>query len=192
MNLDREHIYPSKFFGLIFLLSIPFWLFGAFISSDLLPGLPVSSSMVVCPMIAGAFLVWRTDGANALSNFFGRAVDFVDMRLWVWLVAAGTMPLAMLFSGLILIGSGRSLPAPEVELGQAVTLFALFLIAATTEELGWTGYVTQHLVEKRGLFVTGLIIGCVAATWHVIPLLQAGRGNHWIAWWAIGTIFRRV
>ncbi len=191
MNATTEHRYPLQFFGVVFLLSVPFWLFGSFVSKEFLPGLPVSSTMVVCPMIAGAFLVWRSDGVNSLLAFLKEAVYIIDMRFWVWAVAFGTMPLVMLGSALILIGSGKSLPAPEIDIGQALMLFVLFFVAATAEELGWTGYATRPLVQRHGLIVASLIIGVIAVVWHIVPLLQADRGYDWIAWWAVGTVSRR-
>ncbi|MEX2130641.1 MAG: CPBP family glutamic-type intramembrane protease [Pseudohongiellaceae bacterium] len=148
--------------------------------------------MAICPAIVGAFLAWRTHGTSAVRAFFRSAVHFVDMRLWVWLVAVGTMPLVMFVSGVILFGLGESLPAPEIRFGQTVVLFALFFLAATAEELGWTGYVTLPLVQKQGMIVAGLVIGGVAAIWHVIPLLQVERSYSWIAWWTIGTVCRRI
>lgn len=191
VNLNKEPVYPLQFLGLVFLLSLPFWLFGNFVGSEILPGLPVSSFMVVCPTIAGALLVWRAGGYSALRDFFRSALD-CNMRLWVWLVALGTMPLVMILSGVILISFGESLPAPDIQLSQVVALFFVFLIAAVAEELGWTAYLTRPLVRKHGLLVAGLIIGSVAVVWHVIPLLQADRGYGWISWWAVGTVCRRV
>jgi len=50
---------PLKFFLLVFALSIPFWLIGAVTPLQLLPGLPVSSLMAFCPLIAASILVYR-------------------------------------------------------------------------------------------------------------------------------------
>ena len=183
---------PHRFFGLLFVLSVPFWLFSAFIHTELLPGLPVSAAMAICPSLAGALLIWRTDGAGALRTYFRKAVDLSGMRIWVWLVALGTMPAVMFLSGIILIALGVSLPTLEIDLGQAAALCALFLVAAIAEELGWTAYATPALVRRHGLIVAALIIGGVSAIWHVIPLLQADRSWDWIAWWAVGSMCRRI
>lgn len=191
MNSGSEHVYPLRFLLLVFLLSLPFWLFGAFVSSEILPGLPVSSLMVVCPTITGAFLVWQAGGIGALRSFFVSAFD-LDIRLWVWLVAFATMPIVTALSGVTLLVLGESLPAPDFNLVQLLALFCLFMVAATAEELGWTAYLTPPLVRKYGLLIAGIIIGVVAVVWHVIPLLQADRETSWIAWWAIGTMCRRI
>lgn len=46
--------------------------------------------------------------------------------------------------------------------------------------------------KKYGLIVAGLIIGTVAGVWHLTPLLQAERSWDWIAWWALGSVSRRL
>ena len=45
--MDSEIVKPSTgaFFGLTFLLSLPFWLLGAVRDNALLPGLPISALM---------------------------------------------------------------------------------------------------------------------------------------------------
>jgi len=50
----RRNRSPLKFFLLILALSLPFWLLGAMIGILLLPDLPVSSLMFVCPAMAAA------------------------------------------------------------------------------------------------------------------------------------------
>ncbi len=183
---------PYALFGLVVLLSLPFWLYGALVDGELLPGLPVSSVMVVCPAIAAGLLAYRSGGAAALIALCKRATDFTRMRPWAWLVAFGTMPLVMTLSAVVLLASGENLPAPEISLTQLLGLMALFLVAATLEELGWTAYATGNLVRQHGLIAAALIVGAVAVVWHLIPLLQVDRAWDWIAWWAIGTTARRL
>ena len=52
---------PLIFFILVFVLSVPFWLLGAETSRQVLPGLPMSSFMWVCPAIAAAMLVYKRE-----------------------------------------------------------------------------------------------------------------------------------
>lgn len=191
MRSDLGSESPLQFLVIVFLLSLPFWLFGAFVSSEILPGLPVSSLMVVCPVSAAAFLVWRAGGGGAVVDFFRDAFT-LKMRLWVFLIALGTMPLVTLLSGVALFLIGESLPAPSFNLVQLLGLFVMFMLAATAEELGWTAYLSRPLVSSYGFIVAGIIIGVVAVVWHVIPLLQADREFGWIAWWAVGTMCRRM
>ena len=184
--------FPFRFFGVLFLLSIPFWVFGALAGSELLPGLPVSALMAVCPTIAAGLLVWRAGGFADLKALLRSAGDCLRMQPWAWFVALGTMPVVMVLSGVVLVSMGQTLPAPRIDLLQTLTLFAVFFVAATAEELGWTGYATRPLVKAHGLIVASLMIGVVSALWHVIPLLQVDRSWGWIAWWALGTLARRM
>ncbi len=183
---------PIRFFGLLFLLSMPFWLFGALAGGELLPGLPVSAFMAVCPTVAAGLLVWRAGGLADLKTFLRSAGDCLRMRPWAWFVALATMPIVMILSGAMLLVMGQTLPAPQISPVQTLTLLAVFFVAATAEELGWTGYATRPLVKAHGLIVASLLIGVVSAVWHVIPLLQVDRSWGWIAWWALGTLARRT
>ena len=180
------------FFGLVFLISAPFWALGHVTSDQFLPGLPVSSLMVLVPTLVAGVLVVRSGGVGTVWRFLAQAFDAPKLRLWVWVATFGTMPGVMLLSALWLNASGTELPPFEFDLGRVLVLFALFFVAATLEELGWTGFVTQPLLKRLGVLTAGLIIGAVAAIWHLLPLLQVDRAWDWIAWWALGTIARRV
>ncbi len=189
MNTERR---PFLFFGLLIVLTVPFWVFGTLVNGELLPGLPVSAIMVICPVLAGGLLVLQAGGTAELVSYLRRAGDFVGMRPWVWIVALGTMPAIMFLSGVFLVSMGNALPAPQISLGHTLALFGLFFVSATAEELGWTGYATRPLVRNHGLIVAGLILGLVSVVWHLIPLLQVDRSWDWIAWWALGTVSRRM
>lgn len=57
---------PLAFITLVFALSVPFWLLAALTDLELLPGLPVSALMLVCPGIAAAILVHRETGVRGV------------------------------------------------------------------------------------------------------------------------------
>lgn len=190
---DRPTAMPVLvFFVLVFLISAPFWALGYVTGDQFLPGLPVSSLMVLVPTLVAGGLVWRSGGAGAVRHFLAQAFDAHKLRPWAWIAALGTMPAVMLLSGLWLSASGAELPPFEFDLVRVLILFALFFLAATLEELGWTGFATQPLLKRVGVILAGLIIGLVAAVWHLLPLLQVDRAWDWIAWWAVGTMARRV
>ncbi len=189
MNKD---VNPLGFFALLFGLSTPFWIAGTLLDGQLLPGLPVSALMAIVPGASALVLVIRHGTAADVRALFAASIDFAQMRPWAWWIAVGTMPLVMVLSAALLLLMGTELPAPEISWLQLVGLFVLFLLAATAEELGWTGYLTGTLVKRHGLVLTALMIGSVAVVWHLIPLLQVGRAWDWIAWWAMGTMARRI
>jgi hypothetical protein len=47
---------PRNFFLIVFALSLPFWLIGAVIDLQLMPGLSVSALMAFCPLAAASIL----------------------------------------------------------------------------------------------------------------------------------------
>lgn len=68
---------PLTFFVLVFALSLPFWLLGAMAEQGLpLPvNLPVSSLMVVCPLIAALILVYREEKLGGIRRLLQRVFD---------------------------------------------------------------------------------------------------------------------
>lgn len=192
MDSDPIHRSTAVFFGSLFLLSLPFWLLGWLVDTPLLPGLPVSALMVVCPVLAAGVLVGRADGGRGLRRFLRQATDWSKLPGWAWVVAIGVMPFVAIMAALFQTATGADLPAPQWMLFQTLILFAAFLVAGIAEELGWTGYAARPLGARYGVVGAGLVIGTAAVVWHLVPLLQADRSGAWIAWWASATIFRRV
>jgi len=70
--------------GLVFALAIPFWLVAARTGAQLLPGLPVSALMVVCPLIAASLLVFRSSGTAGVKALLRRAADVQRIAPPIW------------------------------------------------------------------------------------------------------------
>ena len=184
---------PITFFILVFALSVPFFVLGAFAPIELLPGLPIGAVMVVVPVAAALILVLRQDGRAGALALLKRSFDFrrVGAKSWylpVILIAPGV---AVVSYGL-LGWMGVPVPVPEFSVVTTLVLFLVFFVAALGEELGWSGYATDPLQDRWGALSASLVIGAVWAVWHFIPLLQVGRSLEFIAWWSLGTIAMRV
>ena len=91
------------------------------------------------------------------------------------------MPAAVVVEVGLLGLVGRSVPGFEVAPLVLVADLALFWLAATLEEVGWTGYATDRLLAIRGRLVTALVIGVVWALWHVPAMLEMPGEPSW-AW----------
>lgn len=184
---------PLTFFVLVFALSIPFWLAGAASELQLLPGLPVSSLMFVCPAIAASTLVYRENKIASVIALLKRSFDYRRTRSKAWYA-----PVVLLIPGVtvLLYGlmrwMGVPVPIPQFPVLTALILFLAFFIAALGEELGWSGYAIDPMQDRWGAFPAALILGLVWAAWHFIPLFQAHRPPVWIAWWSLGTVAMRV
>jgi hypothetical protein len=181
------------FFGLIFALTLPFWLLGALSGVELLPKLPISALAVVCPMLAALILAYRRAGFPAAGALLQRSYDYSRIPSLRWLVPMLLLlPAIMVLSYLIMWAIGRTLPPFEFQITRALALLAVFLLSGLAEEVGWSGYAIDPLQARYGALGGALIVGAVWAVWHVVPLLQAERAFDWIAAWTLGTIALRV
>jgi uncharacterized protein len=184
---------PFLFFLLVLIFSIPFWVLGAVRPSSLMPALPISALGVVCPLLAGLVLVYRANGWQGVRGLLLRTFDWKRMGSKWWLV-----PLFLLEPGLKLLAFGvqraMGVGVPDLQITAigALALFAVFFVGGAAEELGWSGYATDPLLERVGAVRASLLLGLVWAVWHYIPLLEAGRSWGFIAWWSLGTVASRV
>lgn len=144
-----------RFWATLAITSLPFYAWGSLSDATVGPaGLPVSALMFLCPALAAV----AAGGPRA--------------PLTVLIRRPRTLPLAAaLVAPPVAIGvASGGLPA-----GPAIaTSAALYLVAATFEELGWSAVLTPALLRCHGPVTTGLLIGAAWAVWHVIPYLQAG------------------
>lgn len=181
------------FFLLVFGLSIPFWVLGAFVDlTGKIPiNLPISALMLLCPMVAAILLLWNKKGA--VRSLFTRAIDVRSIRNPAWYITALLLiPSLMLAVYGILKGLQVPLPQPHLQIEEAGMLLILFFGAAISEEVGWTGYITDPLQQRFGALMAALLIGSIWAAWHTIPYIQAHRPTAWILWHSIGTVALRV
>ena len=181
------------YFLLVFMLSVPFLVIGAGTDVQLLPGLPLSSTVWVCPAVAAAILVYRKERMAGVKRLLARAFDYRRITARVWYVPVfGLMPLVALLAYGILRLAGVPLPAPRVPVATALGLFLAFFVAGAGEELGWSGYVTDPMQARWSALGAAVLLGLVWAAWHIVPLLQAHRAPAWIAWWGLSTVALRV
>jgi membrane protease YdiL (CAAX protease family) len=170
------------FFGLVLLLSVPFWILGALSDATITEALSVASLMVVAPFLAAVLLTRRSGGGRSVRALLARAVDPRLPRGARWyLPVLLLMPAAVVIEVGLLGMVGRSVPGFEVAPLVLVADLALFWFAATLEEVGWTGYATDRLLAVRGRPVTALVIGVVWALWHVPAMLEMPGEPSW-AW----------
>lgn len=187
---DRDVL---TFLGLTAALSAPLWALGAASRRQLLPGLPLSALMTVCPLAAAALLTCRRTGRQGAMALLGRALDARRIPAPAWYLPA------LLLSPTVAVAAygwqrARGVPVPpfEATAAEAGGLALLLLIAAAGEEVGWSGYALEPLLRRRGPLGAGLALGAAWAAWHLIPYVQAGRSQGWIAWQCARTVASRV
>jgi membrane protease YdiL (CAAX protease family) len=184
---------PALFFLLVLALSAPLWYIDALGANRILPGLPLSAVMVVCPLVASMILVARDHGVAGVTQHLAQSFDYRRIAHKGWfLPILLLMPAIALLAYVVMRVFDLPLPAAPVSLSILPGLFALFFVAGLAEELGWSGYAIDPLQARWGALGASLLLGVVWAAWHLVPLLQVGRAPQWIAWWSLGTIATRV
>ena len=184
---------PLIYFVLTFALSIPFWIAGALTDLQILPVVPLSALGLLCMVGAASILVYRENGLAGVTELLKRSFDFkrVKSKVWYWPTFL-LMPVIMILSFIAMRLMGVKTPTPQFSFVTPFILFAVFFIAATGEELGWSGYAIDPLQDRFGALGGALVLGVVWAVWHFIPLLSVKRSAEWIAWWLFGTLALRV
>jgi hypothetical protein len=178
---------------LVFALSIPFCLIGAVTELQLLPGLPMSSLMWVCPVTAASMLVYRENKTAGVIELLKRSFDYKRIRAKVWYVPIVLlMPSAMAVAYGLMRLMGSPLPVPRVPVLAALAIFLASVVAALCEELGWSGYVIDPMQARWNALEASILLGLAWAVWHWVPLTQAHRSLAWIAWWSLYTVASRV
>ncbi len=184
---------PLKFFILVFVLALPFWLLGALVTHVPLPiNLPVSALQFVCPMIAAFILVSREEKPGGIKRLLMRVFDWKRIKHKIWYVPIVLLnPLIMLLSYGVMLLMGRPLPEPNIPLLMIPIFFVVFFIPAACEEVGWMGYAVDPMQDRWSALTTGLILGSVWALWHVVPWLEANNPV-WVAGQCFSTIGLRI
>jgi membrane protease YdiL (CAAX protease family) len=190
---NKEKKSPLKFFLLVFALSLPLWLIGALTPLQLAPGLPVSSLMSFCPMIAALILVSRERKRAGIIGLLKRSLDYKRIKKKVWYIpAVFLMPGIAGFAYGLMRLMNLPLPTPEFPGLGALFIFLGFFIAALGEELGWSGYIIDPMQERWNTLQASILLGLVWAVWHLVPLMQAGHSPSWIAWQCLNIAASRV
>ena len=184
---------PLKFFLLVYGLSLPIWVISAITRLELMPGVPLSGLIAVCPVLAAALLVYQENKAAGVIALLKRAFDVrrVTAKIW-YLPTLLLMPAVVTLSYAVQRLMGISVPVPHITLLSVLTLSVAFFPFALCEELGWMGYSIDPLQQRWGALPASLILGAVWALWHYPGLLQEHRAVDWIAWWSLGTLALRV
>ena len=185
---------PLRFFLLVLLMSVPFYILGA--TGLRLPGLtilPASALMTFTPMIAALIFVQRERGAAAAIAMFKRVLrPSPDHRIRWPLTALLFMPVVCLLEFGVLRLTGSAVPLPQIAPGAALLLFAGFMIGAIGEEVGWQGYAYPALRTRLSVLASSAVLGSIWTLWHIVPFFQLGRSLEWIFWHSLSAVALRV
>jgi membrane protease YdiL (CAAX protease family) len=155
----------SYFFILVFIMSVPFYIFGA--SGTQLPGmayLPASALMGFVPALASLILVHRQRGDKSALAFLKSIFQYGTNRGASWIrLTLFFMPLVCVVEFGVLKLTQSPLPVPQTSYGEPIFHFAAILIGAIVEELGWQGFPHPRLINSHTVFGSALILGIIWA-----------------------------
>ena len=180
------------FFILIIVFSIPFWILGGLTKIQLMPGLPIDTFMIVCPVTVALILAYRENGKQGMIQLLKRGIDVKNVKPGWLFVTILLLPLISIFAFFWLRLSGTMVPVPDIKVIQVLAYILLFFLGALCEELGWSGYLTDPIQSRFGALNAAILIGLFWAVYHWIALLHVNHSIDWIFWWSIGTVAYRI
>jgi membrane protease YdiL (CAAX protease family) len=190
-NASRENL-SLDYFGLVLVLTIPFWLFGG-AKLPIPVDLPVSALASFNPLIAALILAYRRDGSRGSKALLRKALDYKKIKHKIWYLPILFLnPMIVILSYAVMRLVELPLPNPQIPWLMAPVFFLAFFIAAIGEELGWMGYAFDPMQDRWGALKASLVLGLVWALFHLIPDVQNGRTANWILWYRLGTVATRV
>jgi len=184
---------PARYFGLVFVLSLPLWLIGKR-PLPLPVNLPVSALAAFVPALAAGILTYQQAGRRGVQALFKRTFDYkrIDRKRW-YLPALLLAPLTYLLSYVVMRLTGSPLPSQlDIPVHRLPAYAAMYFVAGTGEELGWTGYALEPMQARRGAFQAGWLEGIGWAVWHSISFFQTGNPANWVLWQCLRTVALRL
>lgn len=183
---------PLTFFLLLFVITIPYWVFGG--KNLPIPiKLPVSAFAAFNPMIAGLILTYLYEGYTGVKALLSKAFDYRKIKNRNWYIPILFLsPLVYVLSYAVMILADMPLPDPEIPILMAPVFFGVFIVFAIGEELGWMGYAIDPLQSRWGALNAAVIVGIIWGLFHLIPDLQNKQTADWILWQRLGSVFLRI
>ena len=133
--------------------------------------------MLLGPSVAGLTMISLADGRPGLRDLWSRCIRWRVGTGW-YAAALLTAPLLLLALLLCLSALASSAFAPRFQWA----LFGAGLVAGGFEEIGWTGFATPRLLARRHAAMSGLWLGLIWASWHLIVDFRYNFAAMGIVW----------
>lgn len=159
-----------KFFSLVFVISIPFWVIATItghLPKEIPINLPISALMAFCPLIAVLILTHKEEKNRDIKNLIKRVFDYKKIKNKIWYI-----PIIFLMPAIIFLSYGvmwlliLPLPEPYIPLEMVPVFLLMFFISAIGEEVGWSGYIIDSMQNQWGALKASIILGGVGNMAH--------------------------
>lgn len=132
------------------------------------------------PSVAGLLMTALVSGRAGLRELLARLGHWrVGAAWWAAALLTGPVMVAAVLFGLALYSDDfvPGLLTAEDKLGLLVFGLGWGLVGGgLLEELGWTGFAVPTLRRRCSALATGLIVGLLWGTWHLLIAVWASRG----------------
>jgi uncharacterized protein len=132
------------------------------------------------PSVAGIVTTALVSGRAGLRELLARIGRLpVGAAWWAAALLMGPVLVAAVLFGLSLYSPDFTpgLLTAEDKLGLLIFALGWGLVGGgLLEELGWTGFAVPTLRQRYSTFATGLIVGVLWGTWHLLIAFWASRG----------------
>ena len=183
----------TNFVLLEFALSVPFWGVGALAQAQVIPDQVLfRAAWSLTPMMAALILVFRDSRGAGVREFLKRIFDYKRIKSRIWLLAVFlTGPLIVFVQYGLALLAGIPVPPPQLTIVAPLAFIGFFMITYT-EELGWTAYALDTLLQRGSALTAGIIAGVMWASLHAPVWLLAGQSLEWCAWQWLYVVALRV
>lgn len=185
---------PAEFLLLMAAVAVPLWALSPRFGVITALRIPTTDLILAfLPMMAGLVLTARDGGWRSAADLLRRAFDPRPLFGAPWLLVALLLPPVLYASTWTVVWlTGHGQPPPQPAPLRLIAMFALFLLLAAGEEVGWMGYVFAPL--QGGLGALGASLALAAVWWaaHLPSMAEIDATRADIAGWAIGAVALRI
>jgi len=189
-NADISSRFPWKFFIITFSFSWIIWLPCVLAAQGLfelpIPEMILAGIGAFGPTVTAFYLTRRNQGKEGVKTLIKRALKFrIPLKL---LAAIFVLPLTMAAAARhFYIWRGGELPSSQ-DLESPLSIIFLFLVlffigGPVNEEFGWRGYALDRIQSKHGALLSSLILGALAALWHLPLFFFQNLGQRYMSFW---------
>ena len=129
-------------------------------------------AMLAGPSVAGLLLTGLLSGRAGFRELLSRLLRWQVGARW-YAVAFLTAPI---LAAAVLFALSVSSPIFTTDAKASLVLSSVVagLIGGFFEELGWTGFAIPRMRLRYGVLATGLVVGVLWGTWHLLQILWVG------------------
>lgn len=138
-------------------------------------------AMLIGPSLTSIALTALLAGKQGLAELLARWRQWPVQPRWYAVALLTTTLLLLLIGAMLSFVSPVFIPSLIASSDKRTVLtFALVIggLAGFFEEIGWSGFATPRLLKRHGVLTTGLLLGALWGTWHLLADYWGNAGAY--------------